>query len=57
MFLAEGQANRHKTDMKKLEGAFHYFPDMSNKVNHKFRTNPIFTLNYDFIFVCPSFFG
>jgi len=52
--LAEGQANRHKTDMKKLEDAFHYFPDMVKKGNYNFRTTPMFTLNYNFIFACPS---
>jgi len=46
LFLAEGQANRHKTDLKELEGAFHYYPDMSNKVSHKFRTNPMVTQPY-----------
>jgi len=35
-----------KTDMNKLEGTFHCYPNKFKKVKHNFRTIPMVTPNF-----------
>jgi hypothetical protein len=53
--LRSGKSTDTKTVMNKLEGAFHYFPDIFEQGNHNFRISPKVTRNYPFIYASSVF--